>query len=62
MKYGVSLLVHGEYRDIHRMIELALLAREAGWDGFILRDHFAGGVLPQIDSWIAVTVIALSTD
>jgi alkanesulfonate monooxygenase SsuD/methylene tetrahydromethanopterin reductase-like flavin-dependent oxidoreductase (luciferase family) len=61
MKYGLSLPNHDEYGDIHRVIELALLAEEAGWDGFFLWDHIARGDAPQIDSWIAISAIAALT-
>jgi alkanesulfonate monooxygenase SsuD/methylene tetrahydromethanopterin reductase-like flavin-dependent oxidoreductase (luciferase family) len=46
MKFGLSLPNRGDYRDIHRMVELALLAEEAGWDGFFLWDHIARGDAP----------------
>lgn len=61
MKFGLSLPNHGDYGDIHRLIELAVLAEEAGWDGFFLWDHIARGVAPQIDPWIAMSAIAAQT-
>ena len=61
MKFGLSLPNHGEYGDIHRIVELAVLAEEAGWDGFFLWDHIARGVAPQIDPWIAMSAIASQT-
>ena len=33
MKFGLSLPNRGDYGDIHRMVSLAVLAEEAGWDG-----------------------------
>jgi hypothetical protein len=45
---------HGDYGDIHRIVELAVLAEESGWDGFFLWDYIARGVAPQIDPWIAM--------
>lgn len=62
MKFGISLANHGDYGDIHRIIELAILAEEAGWDGFFLWDHIARGDGPQIDSWIAMSAIASQTN
>ncbi|HEY44016.1 MAG TPA: LLM class flavin-dependent oxidoreductase [Anaerolineae bacterium] len=62
MKYGLSLPNHGEYGDIHRVVELAILAEEAGWDGFFLWDHIARGKAPQMDPWIAMGAIASETN
>ena len=61
MKFGLSLPNHGDYGDIQRVIELALLAEEAGWDGFFLWDHIARGIAPQIDPWMAMAAIAAKT-
>lgn len=61
MRFGLSLPNHGGYGDIHRIIELALLAEGSGWDGFFLWDHIARGVAPQIDPWIAMSAIAAQT-
>jgi alkanesulfonate monooxygenase SsuD/methylene tetrahydromethanopterin reductase-like flavin-dependent oxidoreductase (luciferase family) len=61
MNFGLSLPNHGEYGDIQRIVELAVLAEEAGWDGFFLWDHIARGVAPQIDPWIAMSAIASQT-
>ena len=61
MKYGLSLPNHGEYGDIHRIVELASHAEDAGWDGFFLWDHIARGVAQQIDPWIAMSAIASQT-
>jgi alkanesulfonate monooxygenase SsuD/methylene tetrahydromethanopterin reductase-like flavin-dependent oxidoreductase (luciferase family) len=61
MEFGLSVPNHGDYGDIHRIVELAVLAEESGWDGFFLWDHIARGKAPQIDSWIAMAAIACST-
>jgi alkanesulfonate monooxygenase SsuD/methylene tetrahydromethanopterin reductase-like flavin-dependent oxidoreductase (luciferase family) len=61
MEFGLSLANHGDYGDIHRIVELAILAEEAGWDGFFLWDHIARGEVPQIDSWLAMGAIAAQT-
>jgi len=62
MKFGLSLPNHGDYADIHRIVELAVLAEEAGWDGFFLWDHIALGQGPQNDPWIAMAAIACNTE
>jgi alkanesulfonate monooxygenase SsuD/methylene tetrahydromethanopterin reductase-like flavin-dependent oxidoreductase (luciferase family) len=62
VKFGLSLPNHGEYGDVHRIVELAVLAEDTGWDGFFLWDHFARGVAPHMDPWIAVSAIASHTE
>ncbi len=61
MKFGLSLPNHGDYGDIHQIIELARLAEDSGWDGFFLWDHIARGKAPQVDPWIAMAAIACNT-
>ncbi len=62
MKFGLSLPNHGDYADIQRIVELAVLAEEAGWEGFFLWDHIARGQGPQNDPWIAMAAIACHTE
>ena len=33
MKFGLSLPNKGDYGNIHKLVELAVSAEEAGWDG-----------------------------
>jgi hypothetical protein len=61
MKFGLSLPNHGDYGDIHRIVELAILAEESGWDGFFIWDHISRGKAPQCDPWIAMGAIACKT-
>ena len=61
MKHGLSLPNKGDYSDIHRLVELATLAEESGWDGFFLWDHIASGIGPHVDPWIATAAIAAHT-
>jgi hypothetical protein len=61
MNFGLSLPNRGDYGGIHRMVELAVLAEETGWDGFFLWDHYASGVAPHIDPWITMAAIASHT-
>ncbi len=62
MKYGLSLPNRGPFGDIHLLTELAVLAEEAGWDGFFIWDHIASGVSPHVDPWIAMASIACHTE
>jgi alkanesulfonate monooxygenase SsuD/methylene tetrahydromethanopterin reductase-like flavin-dependent oxidoreductase (luciferase family) len=61
MKFGVSLPTKDDYGDIHRIVELAILAEESGWDGFFLWDHISTGRGPLIDPWVAMAAIASQT-
>ena len=61
MKHGLSLPNKGDYNDIHRLVKLATLAEESGWDGFFLWDHIASGIGPHVDPWIATAAIAAHT-
>ena len=66
MKYGISLHNFGWFGDIDVMVECAIEAEDAGWDGFFLWDHLLvfkqeDMVLPFVDPWIALTAIACNT-
>jgi len=52
--------------DIDTLIEIAVEAEDAGWDGFTLWDHVLvfkqeDMVLPFVDPWIALSAIACNT-
>ena len=49
MKFGLSLPNRGPFGDIHLIVDLAIQAEEADWDGFFIWDHIASGVSPHID-------------
>lgn len=66
MKYGVNLPNFGWFGDIDTLIEVAVEAEDAGWDGFTLWDHVLvfkqeDMVLPFVDPWIALAAIACNT-
>jgi alkanesulfonate monooxygenase SsuD/methylene tetrahydromethanopterin reductase-like flavin-dependent oxidoreductase (luciferase family) len=71
MKYGVMVSTHGEFADPDALATLAREAESAGWDGFFTWDHIATASSPRgqaaaaeplIDTWVALTVIAMSTE
>ena len=62
MKYGIYLPNFGPYGDAKTLVELAIEAEEAGWDGFFIWDHIAGWDLPMVDPWVALAAIAASTE
>ena len=66
MKYGINLPNFGWFGDIDTLIEVAVEAEDAGWDGFTLWDHVLvfkqeDMVLPFVDPWIALSAIACNT-
>ena len=66
MRYGVYVPNFGPYGDARALADLAYEAEEAGWDGFFLWDQVSKSTLtptvdPMVDSWVALTAIALRT-
>lgn len=63
MHYGLMLPNKGKtYGDINVLVELAVSAEEAGWEGFFLWDHIGGvGDSPTMDPWICLAAIASQT-
>lgn len=63
MNYGLHVASCGEYPDARTLAELATQAEAAGWDGFFIWDHLAmSPPEPQVDPWVALAAIALSTE
>jgi len=65
MKYGIYVPNFGAYGDPHNLIELALVAENAGWDGFFLWDHILlhrHSAIPMVDAWVALSAIAARTN
>src|SRR4051794_2287152 len=62
MQHAVYLPPFDSFGDVHVLVELAVAAEEAGWDGFFTWDHiqFAEPV-PFADAWIALSAIAVAT-
>jgi alkanesulfonate monooxygenase SsuD/methylene tetrahydromethanopterin reductase-like flavin-dependent oxidoreductase (luciferase family) len=65
MKHALSVPNFGTFGDIHRLVDVALEADAAGWDGFFLWDHLQTIDLPPdgpvIDPWIAMAAFAGAT-
>ncbi|MCB9451271.1 MAG: LLM class flavin-dependent oxidoreductase [Anaerolineaceae bacterium] len=64
MKYGVHLPNFGAFGDIHRLLDLARKAEDAGWDGFFLWDHLLFCELDQnahVDPWMTLAAAAVQT-
>ncbi len=63
MQFGLMLPNKGHlYGDANLLVELALSAEKAGWEGFFLWDHIGGGGdSPTIDPWLCLGAIAGQT-
>jgi alkanesulfonate monooxygenase SsuD/methylene tetrahydromethanopterin reductase-like flavin-dependent oxidoreductase (luciferase family) len=64
LHYGLDVATTGEWADPNVLVELALTAEAAGWDGFFVWDILlpAGDeTTPVADPWIALAAIAAST-
>ncbi len=63
MKYGFYAPNVGNCGDAAVLADLAAQSEAAGWDGFFIWDHMQWpGVEPVVDPWVALAVIALSTE
>ena len=63
MKFGLMLPNKGyPYGDPHLLLELAVRAEQAGWEGFFLWDHIGGDHdFPTVDPWVCLGGIASQT-
>jgi hypothetical protein len=63
LKFGLMLPNRGRnFGDATLLVELAITAEAAGWDGFFLWDHIGGnGRSPTVDPWLALAAIASRT-
>ena len=64
MRYGLTVPNLHEYADVGVLVDLAVEAEAAGWDGFFVWDHIlyrVDEVVPVIDTWTALAAIATRT-
>jgi len=64
MQRSLYLPPFGTFGDVTLLVELAVEAEAAGWDGFFLWDHIlpAEPHMPLADAWIALAAIAQATE
>jgi alkanesulfonate monooxygenase SsuD/methylene tetrahydromethanopterin reductase-like flavin-dependent oxidoreductase (luciferase family) len=63
MKFGLDLPNYGMFGDPSLLLDLAIEAEAAGWDGFFLWDHLvSGGRSPATDPWVVMSAIAARTE
>ena len=63
MKFGLMLPNKGRmYGDPATLVELAINAERAGWEGFFIWDHIGGGGnSPTTDPWLCLGALASQT-
>ena len=64
MRYSVTTGAAGRGLDPAGLAELAVLAEQAGWDGFFLEDYlvYQGQVeTPTYDPWVCLAAMAMAT-
>ena len=65
VSFAVGLPNVREYADPRLLVELAVAAEAAGWDGVFVWDHIAreeDAAIPATDPWIALAAIAARTE
>lgn len=65
MKHALLIPPVGDLADPAALVEVAVAAEAAGWDGVFLWDHVlrpAGEPLAIADPWVAMAAIAVATD
>jgi alkanesulfonate monooxygenase SsuD/methylene tetrahydromethanopterin reductase-like flavin-dependent oxidoreductase (luciferase family) len=62
VRFGLSFPNFGTYAEASTLVELAVTADDAGWDGFFVWDHIvvADGV-PVADPWVLLGAIGQAT-
>jgi alkanesulfonate monooxygenase SsuD/methylene tetrahydromethanopterin reductase-like flavin-dependent oxidoreductase (luciferase family) len=62
MKFAVVASNAGEYADAKLLVQLAQEAEKAGWDGFFIWDMLYFDGEPVLDTFVALSAVAISTE
>jgi alkanesulfonate monooxygenase SsuD/methylene tetrahydromethanopterin reductase-like flavin-dependent oxidoreductase (luciferase family) len=62
LRYGVYLPPFGPFGDPVVLVDLAVRAEAAGWDGVFLWDHLVYEGMPIADPWTTLAAIAQATN
>lgn len=63
MRFAIDLTIFGDFADPALLLDLALEAESAGWDGLFLWDHMvAAGGGPVTDPWVVFAALAARTE
>lgn len=62
MRYGIDICTLGEFADPRLVVDVAVLAEDAGWEAVFVWDHlaFTWGV-PSADPWVVLAAVAQAT-
>lgn len=60
-RHAVYLPPFGPFGDPAVLVDLAVRAEAAGWDGVFLWDHVVGAVPPIADTWTTLAAVAQAT-
>src|ERR1035437_7476356 len=62
MRFGIFLPPFAEFAEPQRVVALAKLAEESGWDGLFLWDHMlAAPGMAVADPWVVMAAVAAGT-
>ncbi len=61
-RFGVYLPPFGPFGDPNVLVELAVRAEAAGWDGVFLWDHVVTDAMPVADPWTTLAAVAHATE
>ena len=61
LRFGLYLPAMGPLADPTSLVDLAVRAEAAGWDGVFLWDHVLAGDMPIADTWTVLAAMAVST-
>ncbi len=63
MQFGIDLPNYGKFGDPTLLVDLAIEAESAAWDGFFLWDHLvSGGRSTVTDPWVVLSAAAVKTE
>ncbi|MEV4315545.1 LLM class flavin-dependent oxidoreductase [Actinocrispum sp. NPDC049592] len=62
LRHGVYLPPFGPFGDPAVLVDLAVRAEAAGWDGVFLWDHLVTDAMPIVDPWTTLGAIAQATE
>ena len=62
LRRGVYLPPFGPFGDPAVIVDLAVRAEAAGWDGVFLWDHVVSDAMPIVDPWTTLGAMAQATD
>ncbi|MDQ1015086.1 LLM class flavin-dependent oxidoreductase [Streptomyces afghaniensis] len=62
LRFGIYLPPFGPFGDPSVLVDLAVRAEAAGWDGVFLWDHVVADAMPIVDPWTTLAAIAHATE